>query len=426
MSKRKRKIVTIVACVLAGIMILTILISALATVASAVEPSEEAIKELKQKAAVLSQKKSELQSEIDEYLSEKTSILDQIELLDKRYLNTQETIDNLEEQIDLYNDLVAVKEEEIRVASANEQEQFERYKARIRAMEENGTTSYLSILFGANDFSDMLGRIDIISEVMDADKRMADDLTAARNALEEAKAGYEEVITGLEDTKNELEALKVELDAEKEESIKLVEALEGNIDELNKMYDEEDAAEEAIWDEINEMQAELDRRAEEARKKAEEEARRKQELENSAAYIVSTGSFIWPSAVSRKVTSPYGMRYHPTLYVWRMHSGIDIGGADYGTDILAADGGVVSVATYGSGYGNYVMINHGNGIMTLYAHMSKYYVSVGDVVKQGDVIGAVGSTGVSTGPHIHFEIRINGSTVDPLQYFSNYIKGWTD
>ncbi len=426
MSKRKRKIVTIVACVLAGIMILTILISALATVASAVEPSEEAIKELKQKAAVLSQKKSELQSEIDEYLSEKTSILDQIELLDKRYLNTQETIDNLEEQIDLYNDLVAVKEEEIRVASANEQEQFERYKARIRAMEENGTISYLSILFGANDFSDMLGRIDIISEVMDADKRMADDLTAARNALEEAKAGYEEVITGLEDTKNELEALKVELDAEKEESIKLVEALEGNIDELNKMYDEEDAAEEAIWDEINEMQAELDRRAEEARKKAEEEARRKQELENSAAYIVSTGSFIWPSAVSRKVTSPYGMRYHPTLYVWRMHSGIDIGGADYGTDILAADGGVVSVATYGSGYGNYVMINHGNGIMTLYAHMSKYYVSVGDVVKQGDVIGAVGSTGVSTGPHIHFEIRINGSTVDPLQYFSNYIKGWTD
>lgn len=426
MSKRKRKIVTIVACVLAGIMILTILISALATVASAVEPSEEAIKELKQKAAVLSQKKSELQSEIDEYLSEKTSILDQIELLDKRYLNTQETIDILEEQIDLYNDLVAVKEEEIRVASANEQEQFERYKARIRAMEENGTISYLSILFGANDFSDMLGRIDIISEVMDADKRMADDLTAARNALEEAKAGYEEVITGLEDTKNELEALKVELDAEKEESIKLVEALEGNIDELNKMYDEEDAAEEAIWDEINEMQAELDRRAEEARRKAEEEARRKQELENSAAYIVSTGSFIWPSAVSRKVTSPYGMRYHPTLYVWRMHSGIDIGGADYGTDILAADGGVVSVATYGSGYGNYVMINHGNGIMTLYAHMSKYYVSVGDVVKQGDVIGAVGSTGVSTGPHIHFEIRINGSTVDPLQYFSNYIKGWTD
>jgi len=426
MSKRRKRIVSIVACVLAGIIIITFIVSALAPRAAATEPSEEAIKDLKAKAAVLSQKKSELQSEIDSYLSEKSSILDQIELLDKRYINTQDTIDNLEEQIELYNELVAQKEDELKIATANEQEQFERYKARIRAMEENGAVSYLSILFGANDFSDMLGRIDIISEVMDADKRMADDLTAAKNALAEAKAAYEETRDGLEQTKAELEDLKVQLEAERLESVKLVEALEGNIDELNKMYDEEDAAEEAIWDEINEMQAELDRRAEEARKKAEEEARKKQELENSAAYIVSTGSFIWPSAVSRKVTSPYGMRYHPTLYVWRMHSGIDIGGADYGTDILAADGGVVSVATYGSGYGNYVMINHGNGIMTLYAHMSKYYVSVGDVVKQGDVIGAVGSTGVSTGPHIHFEIRINGSTVDPLQYFSNYIKGWSD
>jgi murein DD-endopeptidase MepM/ murein hydrolase activator NlpD len=128
---------------------------------------------------------------------------------------------------------------------------------------------------------------------------------------------------------------------------------------------------------------------------------------------------MWPSDDSKLVTSKYGMRPHPILGYTTMHNGIDIG-AHYGTNIRAADGGIVMISEYSSSYGNYVMINHGGGRYTLYAHMSKRLVSVGDKVSQGDVIGLVGSTGYSTGAHIHFEIQIDGKRTDPLQFFSDY------
>jgi murein DD-endopeptidase MepM/ murein hydrolase activator NlpD len=137
--------------------------------------------------------------------------------------------------------------------------------------------------------------------------------------------------------------------------------------------------------------------------------------------VTSTGSFIWPTNSSRTVTSSFGMRTDPvTGKIYRMHNGIDIG-ASWGTPILAADSGIVTVASYDqNGYGNYVVVSHSNGTKTLYAHMSAKYVSVGDVVKQGGTIGAVGSTGNSTAPHLHFEIFVGTSRVNPLNYFTNY------
>ena len=156
---------------------------------------------------------------------------------------------------------------------------------------------------------------------------------------------------------------------------------------------------------------------------AEEEAARQEAAENNQQYTgtgsTATGTYIWPCPSSTYVTSAFGMREHPLFGDERPHSGIDIAGSA-GSEVLAADSGTVAVATYSSSYGNYVTIYHSNGDYTLYAHMSSLAVTAGQNVTQGDVIGYVGSTGWATGPHLHFEIRVNGSTVDPLSYFSNY------
>ena len=156
---------------------------------------------------------------------------------------------------------------------------------------------------------------------------------------------------------------------------------------------------------------------------AEEEAARQEAMQNNQQYTgpgsTATGSYIWPCPSSTYVTSRYGYRTHPIFGDERPHSGIDIS-ANEGATIIAADSGTVSVATYSSSYGNYVTIYHSNGTYTLYAHMSSLAVSAGQTVSQGGTIGYAGSTGWATGPHLHFEIRSNGGTVDPLAYFSNY------
>ena len=173
-------------------------------------------------------------------------------------------------------------------------------------------------------------------------------------------------------------------------------------EEINSNYDlylEVLAQEEALESDIQSMIAEMER----------------QEAANS---ITSTGTYIWPLP-GYSPGSAYGWRMHPIYHEMRFHAGEDIG-APSGTPILAADSGTVAVATYSSSYGNYVTIYHSNGDYTLYAHMSSLAVSAGQSVTQGDVIGYVGSTGWANGPHLHFEIRVNGSTVDPLSYFSNY------
>lgn len=140
--------------------------------------------------------------------------------------------------------------------------------------------------------------------------------------------------------------------------------------------------------------------------------------------VIAEGLYIWPSATSDYVTSFFGTRLHPILGVYKIHTGIDIG-AGYGTAVLAAADGMVSTTAYDAGgYGNYIIIDHGNGNMTLYAHMSQLNVGEGQTVTQGQRIGLVGSTGMSTGPHLHFEVYVGGTRIDPLLYFSDYTAAW--
>lgn len=140
--------------------------------------------------------------------------------------------------------------------------------------------------------------------------------------------------------------------------------------------------------------------------------------------VIAEGFYIWPSVASDYVTSFFGTRLHPILGIYKTHSGIDIG-AGYGTAVWAAADGMVTIAAYDAGgYGNYIIIDHGNGNKTLYAHMSQLIVGVGQTVTQGQSIGLVGSTGMSTGPHLHFEVYVGGTRVNPLLYFSNYTAAW--
>lgn len=408
MNKKRRKLLAIIAAVLVLLMIVPILLSALMnSTAGAVSQAE--LDDLKNRADELARQQSQLQSQISSLQGEQTAVMSKKQLLDERMSVTRQEIENLTSQIDTYTQMIADKEVELSDAIEAQARQFEDFKDRIRMMEENGTISYLSILFGASSFADMLSRIDMISEIMESDRQMAIMLENAKLATEQAKKNLEETKAAQEAAKAEQEQKEQELTVQLEEANQLIKQLMTDIDAYTLVYEENEAQEEALQQEIDEMVAELERLA--------------RENANNAAAVVATGSFIWPAESSRRVTSPFGTRLHPILGVYKSHNGIDIG-ADYGTNILAADGGIVAVSQYSSSYGNYVVINHGNGNRTLYAHMSKRLVSVGDTVEQGQTIGLIGSTGMSTGPHLHYEVTINGTRTNPLNYYSNYIEAW--
>lgn len=302
-------------------------------------------------------------------------------------------------QIALLEDQIAEKEEEYRLAQEEEARQFELFKDRVRAMEENGTISYYSILFDARDFGDLLSRLDFISEIMEYDEVVISNLEEAQAATERTRLELEATLADVESNKQLQLRMQEELEAQLASSNELIRQLEANKNEYQLAYEQNEKEEAALQSRIDKMIEEWERQ--------------------KAKGIVSTGTYIWPSADSTYVTSLFGNRLHPILGVYKNHNGIDIG-ASYGSKIYASDSGTVVTSEYSSSYGNYIMIAHGNGRYTLYAHMSERYSKVDDKVSQGDVIGLVGSTGWSTGPHLHFEIYENGVRVDPLQFFSNY------
>jgi len=270
------------------------------------------------------------------------------------------------------------------------------YKHHLRNMEEQGMFNfYLSLIFGARSFSDLISRIDMIGEIMAFDKQTEENYKAARDFALELKAEYEAY-------EAELTAKAEELQAEIDRLLEELQAAQERINALQKSINDQQAIVDAYASDEKAIQAQIDQMKEQLKK------------QNT---VVAAGSYAWPCPSCYIITSNYGYRYLELYGYTRLHAGVDIG-AQYGAEVTAAAGGTVSIATHGStGYGNYVMLAHADGSVTLYGHMSSLAVSVGQTVKQGDVIGYVGSTGNSTGPHLHFEVRINGSTTDPMQFF---------
>ena len=381
----KKKAISIVCIILAFLMMVTLVVSVIGSLGALAEGGQDQIDALEQQKSELQSQQASIQTNIDDLIAQQADVIDQKAAM-----------------------------EELEKAEAAEQAQYELYRKRVRAMEEEGSYTYLDILFQCRSLSDVLSAIDMIGEIMDSDKRLFEEYKAARENTEQVKAEYEATLAQLGEKQETLEAEKAELEEQIAAAVEVINQLQDDIDAAKAEYAKAAAAEAAAQASINAIIAQM---------QAEEEAARQEAAQNNQQYTgtgsTATGTYIWPCPSSTYVTSAFGMRDHPLFGDERPHSGIDIAGSA-GSEVLAADSGTVAVATYSSSYGNYVTIYHSNGDYTLYAHMSSLAVSAGQSVTQGDVIGYVGSTGWATGPHLHFEIRVNGSTVDPLSYFSNY------
>lgn len=372
------------------------LVPALSTEARAVTQAQ--IDALEAERDEIKAEREGMQSDIDALKGEHAGLLERKYALDAQNELYRQELELLDEQLALYSQLVAQKGREVEAATSAETEQLAAYKRHVRAMEENGSYTYLAIIFGSSSLAELISNLDMIGEVMEADRRMYDQYSTAREQSEEIQAEYQDVLGRLEEKNAEYELEKAELEKRIEEASQLIVELEEEIEHNTELYLQVVAEEQALEANIQQLIAEFER-------------------QEAAKNIQSTGTYIWPLPGYTPGTRTYGYRTHPIYGDMRFHSGQDIG-APSGTSIIAADSGVVSYCGWNGGYGNCVMINHGGGRVTLYAHMSAYNCSYGQTVNQGDTIGYVGSTGVSTGPHLHFEVRINGATVDPMQYFS--------
>ena len=415
----KKKTKSLLALILSVVTVLSLVLGALPTQAYAVTQSE--IDALKKERDKIAEQKAAQQAIVDELEAQHADVLERKLALDERNAFTLEQMELNEQEIALYDQMIEEKAREVDDARALEEQQLERYRTRVRAMEENGNYGFLALVLNAGSLGELLTAMDDIGEIMESDRRLEDEYIAAREHTEEVKAEYEAYKAELEAKQATLRAEQVELQRQIDEATDLInqllEDIEGNAEELAKLQ----AAQDATQKEIDEMVAELERQ------RREEEERRKQEQANnsgtgggssSGGSVTGTGSFGWPCPSCTYITSKFGPRYHPVTGAYQStHTGLDIGAA-FGATIVAADGGTVTTAGVKGGYGNCVMIDHGNGYYTLYGHMSSIAVSLGQTVSKGDTVGYVGSTGVSTGPHLHFEIRVNGVCTDPAPWFS--------
>ena len=332
------------------------------------------------------QEMNNLKNELDKIKGQKASTQQQKNLLDQRNSALTEEITLLEQQIDITTRSIAANE-------ALEEQQTELFHKQVRMEEEQGTLSYWSVLFKATSFSDLISRIDFINEIARYNKKVISDLQEIRQELADDKAA-------LEQQSEELNASKQELEGQISESMKLLAEYIKTEEGKQAEYDAIKAEEEALDDLM-----------------AAAEAKARELGLNDIAGTV--GGYIWPCNGIRWITSMFGGRQSPGGIGSTNHKGVDIG-TPMGTPVLAAKSGTVTWASWNGGYGNCIIISHGNGNSTLYGHLSGYNVTMDQQVKQGQVIGYSGNTGNSTGPHLHFVIIENSSWIDPL----NYLTGW--
>lgn len=367
---------------------------------------------LKNESNDLSAEKKELQAKLESLAADKSTAMERKTLLDQQIANTSAQISNVEEQIQQYAALISQKEEELIQAQEDEAAQYDLFCDRVRAMEKRGEVSYWSVLFRADSFTDLLSRLDMINEIMAADQRVIDQLKDLQAQIETAKTELETNKAEEEAAKSELEARKSELNTQRSEANALIQQLAANESETEAALDELEAEQDAIRAEIQRLNEQLIA----------------QQAANGNSVQSNPGGYIWP-VDSRYITSTMGGRASPGGVGSTNHKGTDIGRVGYTSPIYASKAGTVIVSQYSSSYGNYVAISHGSGNTTLYAHMSSRKVSVGQYVNQGDVIGITGSTGNSTGPHLHFEVTENGVRVNPLSHGAEprmgYLTGYT-
>lgn len=365
--------------------------------------TQQDIDNLESEASDLAQQRKELKSELANLKNDKANAVYRRNLLDRQIAVTEKEITNTENQISGYEALLSQTAYELEQNELQYEQQYAHFCQRARLMEEEGTPSFWEVLFAAEDFSDLLGRLADVQMVIDYDQGILDGLRTLRAEIQAKQETQEQLKSESEAAKVKLEDQKADLNKQREAANQLVKEIQANVDEYAAALQEVEDEEERIQKEI---------------------VKKTEELAAQMNWTTSVGGYIWPCTNSRRITSPMGSRYTGIPGASTNHKGVDIGGVGYSSKVLATKAGVVITSKYSSSYGNYVVISHGRGNTTLYAHMSSRSVSEGQSVSQGQVIGITGSTGISNGPHIHYEITENGQRVNPLNYLPGYIKAW--
>ena len=365
------------------------------------------IEDAEQEKQSLEEKKEETEKKIEKLEKKKSNILEYIEELDTQLADLDKDIEKLSSDISLLESDLETTRTNLSTAKETEKKQYEIMKKRIKYMYENGTTNYLNIFFQADSFYDMLNSAEYVSKISDYDENLYESYIATRQSIETEEATLSSQLSDLQELNEEyaFEKDTVEkLSADKQKQLKSynkkIKSSEKAVDEYeDAIAKQEEKIEQLLLEERNKMYELIKKRAEDAGMTVKEYG----EL------------FTWPLSIQGTITSKFGPRRAPTAGASTYHKGVDIA-APQGTSILAASGGEVVTAQYSSSAGNYAMIYHGDDIYTVYMHMSKLKVKAGDKVEQGELVGLVGSTGYSTGPHLHFGMIIDGNYINPLNY----------
>ena len=392
-QNRRRRVVQIIAILLVALMVGSVLLSALPVFG--ITKSE--VDALKNKVASATAKKNDLKKQVSSLNANLNELSKQITLLDGQIEAQEEEIAAQEELLQQLEVLISEKTIELAASEEEQAQQYARMKERVRYMAEHDNTSYLSILLASDSFSDFLNRWEIIKQINLRDEQLFEDLKAIRDKVSVEKTELETAQQEAQDTKTQMDANMADLEAQRKAKIDKQTQIQQQKNETNAAYAAMIEQEEALMEQYKKAAAQL-----------------------SAQSTYVGGKFMWPlPAANNVVTCKYGYRTHPVTKKYKLHTGIDLR-CSTGTNVYAANGGTVTTSGYSSAWGNYIIINHGGGYTTLYAHLSSRKVAKGATVKQGTVIGKSGNTGYSTGPHLHFEINRNGSSYDPLTEFKGF------
>ena len=411
----EKKIIRIITIIMAAVMILSLLLSLFASgmhvhaassseIQDQIDQLKDEQAEVKEQIAQLEAQRKQNQADIKTLVAEKNNYDQQVGLL---YAQIQSTGD----LISAYNLLIADKQKELDNAQQKLADLNEAYRERLRAMEEEGELSYWSVLFKASSFADFLDRLNMIQEIAGADRRRLEQLDAAAKAVEETKALLTQEKAGLEETKLALEQAQKDLEKKSAEASNLLNELIAKGEEYIKYVEECEEQNRVMMEQIADKQAQYDKA-----KYSEWLATSVPPTTRPSGRPNTVDGVTWLVPTKNyRITSTYGMRIHPVYGYEKMHTGVDLA-APLNTPIYATRAGGVVWAGWGSTGGWWVKVDHGDGFASTYLHLTRYVVKIGDFVEAGQIVGYMGSTGVSTGSHLHFGIMYNGEWVNPLKY----------
>jgi murein DD-endopeptidase MepM/ murein hydrolase activator NlpD len=438
-NKFQKIVISVICVLLAVIMALSLVLTVIP--ANAVDETD--LERLEEQRRQLEEELAEQEELIQSLSANQSLIVVRKAALDKQISLNREIIALVEEQMDAYQDLIDQKETELAEATAAETEQTALLRKRIRAMEENGSYSYLTFIFEGGSVTEILARIADVNDIMTYDRDLEQSLQQTRSDVETIKSEYEAAQAEQAAISKELTTRREQLDAQVEAACELI----ANLDELSTDAQAEytaieNAENEAMQELLTAMQEYSAQQAAQAAQAAaaqqtysaasasptaaastttttaESTTTTGGTYENNAnASSAYNGTFIWPTD-STYVTSKYGLRDQPTAGASTNHKAIDIGAAS-GTPIYAAADGQVVTATYNNGLGYYVSIEHDSDTATRYSHMTNYIVQPGEYVTQGQIIGYVGESGIATGSHLDYAVIVDGEQVDPMQYYDS-------